>query len=215
MSSVHGGQSLFNHPPPKETPDFFQGSVRYVTHHLILLKITSCQLPVTKLTHKFLEIVEVDIGADSCVGEDGDNCVGSWQRTLHAHFLWMEGLHEQHEKLQQPTLMYPVADVSQQVKPSSITKPCHVQDVRVFGNNCFRPLTAGHCFLHIKRMEFLVNSNMVRINPSFTWCPLTWKTGHTSHLRRHNNFTAEALKCCHTSCTVISHCSPTFTQTSM
>jgi hypothetical protein len=61
---------------PRETPDFFQGWVRYVTHHLILLKITNCQLPVNQLIHKFLETVDVDIGVDSCVEEDGDNCVG-------------------------------------------------------------------------------------------------------------------------------------------
>jgi hypothetical protein len=58
-------------------------------------------------------------------------------------------------------LEYPVADVSQQVKPGSITKPCHVHNVRVFGNKCFRPLRVGHAFLCMKRMEFLDNSNMV------------------------------------------------------
>jgi hypothetical protein len=48
-----------------------------MTHHLILLKITDHQLPVTQMIHKFKENVKIHIGVARHVEENGANCGGS------------------------------------------------------------------------------------------------------------------------------------------
>jgi hypothetical protein len=46
-----------------------------VTHHLILLELTKYPFPVIQLIQKFLKNIEVDIGIDSRIEENGANHV--------------------------------------------------------------------------------------------------------------------------------------------
>jgi hypothetical protein len=58
-------------------------------------------------------------------------------------------------------------NVSQQVELSFISKH-HVQDVGDLGNKCLTPLAVSHSFLHIRKPEFLDNSNTQQVNPSLS-----------------------------------------------